>query len=225
MQPDPAARPVVFAGPSLAHLPAAERARLELRPPARRGDLEALLQRERPGTAVLIDGLFGWSLAVTPTECRELLLAGWTLCGASSMGALRASELWSVGMIGIGEVYTMLRLGHVRADDEVVVAYHPDTHAELGASLVHVRAVLTRIARHLPSPEVGLQALALAREIYWLERSWPRLFARWREHGLGEPVLEHARAAALDARHHPKILDAELAVRSVLAGLWTSNPT
>jgi hypothetical protein len=218
-------RPIVFAGPSLAHLPAATRSLVELRPPARRGELEALLQRDRPGVVVLIDGLFGSSLAVTPTECRELLLAGWTLSGASSIGALRAAELWSVGMIGIGEVYAMLRLGHIRADDELAVAYHPDTHEELGASLVHVRYVLDRIKPHLPHPDVAHEALALAREIYWLERSWPRLFMRWREHGIGDAVIERARAASRDARCHPKVLDAELAVRSVLAGIWISSTT
>jgi TfuA protein len=217
--------PIVFAGPSLAQLPAVTRGRIELRPPARRGDLEALIQRDRPGVVVLIDGLFGWSLAVTPTECRELLLAGWTLCGASSIGALRASELWSVGMIGIGEVYAMLRLGHIRADDELAVAYHPDTHEELGASLVHVRYVLDRIERHLPSPEVAPRALALARELYWLERSWPRLFARWREHGITDGVIERARAASRDPRCHPKVLDAELAVRTVLASTWIPSAT
>jgi hypothetical protein len=220
--PDP--RPIVFAGPSLAHLPAAERARLDVRPPARRGDLEALLQRE-PGVAVLIDGLFGWSLAVTPTECRELLLAGWTLCGASSMGALRASELWSVGMVGIGEIYTMLRLGHIRADDEVAVAYHPDTHAEISASLVHVRYLLDRAERHLARQGVAVRALELARAIYWMERSWQRLFAAWREHGIDEAVIEYCRAAAADVRRHPKVFDAELAVRSVLAGIWIPNAT
>jgi hypothetical protein len=213
-------RPIVFAGPSLAHLPAAARAAIDLRPPARRGDLEALQRYDRPGVALLIDGLFGWSLAITPTECRELLLAGWTLCGASSMGALRASELWSVGMIGIGEIYGMLRLGHIRADDELAVAYHPDTHAELGPTLVHVRAVLDRLQPHLPRPGLARQALELARQIYWLERSWPRVFASWRAHGIEEAVIERAHRAALDARCHPKVQDAELAVRSVLADLW-----
>lgn len=223
MPADP--RPIAFAGPSLAQLPAATRSLIELRPPARRGDLAALLHHDRAGVAVLIDGLFGGSLAVTPTECRDLLLAGWTLCGAASIGALRASELWSVGMIGIGEVYTMLRLGQIRADDELAVAYHPDTHEELGASLVHVRYVLERIKQHLPHPGVAHEALALAREIYWPERSWSRVFARWSEHGVGGAAIERARGAARDPRCHPKVLDAELAVRSMLAGIWISNPT
>ena len=142
-------RPIVFAGPSLARLPAPLRERIDLRPPVRRDDLTALLKLP-PGRAVIIDGLFGQSLAVTPTECRELLLAGWTLWGASSMGALRASELWSLGMMGVGDIYLMMRSGVVTADDEVAVGYHPDTHEELTASLVHVRAVLSRLERKAP---------------------------------------------------------------------------
>jgi TfuA protein len=212
-------RPIVFAGPSLSRLPAADRERIEPRPPARRGDLEALLRRP-PGCAVLIDGLFGQAMAVTPTECRELISAGWTLWGASSMGALRASELWSVGMIGVGEVYTMLRSGVVMADDEVAVGYHPDTHEELTASLVHVRAILRQLEGQGAARDELMAALELARGIHWLERSWRRLLTAWRNSGLRGELLEYADRLRQDPDYHPKVKDAEYAVRAATTELW-----
>src|SRR5262245_52797920 len=117
--------PIVFGGPSLSSVSEQHLKAVELRPPAARGDLAALLTRE-PGTALLVDGLFGSSMAVSPAECRDLLMNGWILCGAASIGAIRAAELWSVGMIGFGEIYSLMRLDKIQRDDEVAVAYHAD---------------------------------------------------------------------------------------------------
>jgi hypothetical protein len=209
--------PVVFAGPSAEGLRRRYAGRCEFRPPIRRGELEALADGA-PRTAVLLDGLFASSLAVTPTECRVALNRGWTLVGAASIGALRASELWSVGMIGVGTVYQMLRLGVIESDAEVAVAYHPETYRELTASLVHVRALLAAV---YPGPaEHGRResALAVAREIYWAERSWSALRAAWQRAGTDSALLRAALLESEAPRHHPKPADAALALRCVLDG-------
>lgn len=216
--------PVVFAGPSLRGLSRAERTAIELRPPAKRGDIEALLQR-KPGTALIVDGLFGAQMAVTPTECRQVLEAGWRLCGAASIGALRASELWSVGMLGLGEIYALLRLGVVDADAEVAVAYHPETFAELGASLVHVRAVLARAVQRGLEAERARLMLDVAREIYWAERSWSLLGATWRAAGVDAKQFTLVLELGKDPAHHPKVRDAEHSVGALLADLWLQGPT
>lgn len=220
-RPDP---PVVFAGPSLRGLSHAERTAIDLRPPAKRGDIEALLQ-QRPGTALIVDGLFGSQMAVTPTECRQVLEAGWRLCGASSIGALRASELWSVGMLGLGEIYALLRLGVVDADAEVAVAYHPETFAELGASLVHVRAVLALAIQRGLERERARLMLDVARELYWAERSWSLLAATWRAAGMDPKQIAVVLELGKDPAHHPKVRDAEHSVRALLADVWLQTPT
>ncbi|GAC1578246.1 MAG: hypothetical protein NVS3B20_09450 [Polyangiales bacterium] len=210
-------RPIVFAGPSLSAVPDAEVARLDVRPPAKRGDLEALVASTTPRTVLLLDGLFGSSLAVAPMECRHLLAAGFTLCGASSMGALRASELWSLGMIGIGEIYAMLRVGGVADDDELAVAYHPDTHREITVALVHVRALLA----HVGSPLADrMLALKVARSVFWMERSWNRLFEAWHVAGLPSVLAQEVRGFAGLPAMHPKARDAQLAVHCILEELW-----
>lgn len=216
--------PIVFGGPSLSHLPAGSRRRIELRPPARRGDLEALAGESRPATVVLVDGLFGGAMAVTPTECRHLLDAGWRVLGASSMGALRASELWSLGMIGVGDIYTLFRLGVLRSDADVAVAYDPDGFSELTISLVYVRSVLSAMERRQELS--ALQArkfLARARAVYWCDRTWERLGREWRDGNLNARALARAIELIRDPRLDPKKTDAVLAVHSVLAQRWVEH--
>jgi len=215
------APPVVFAGASLPEIPGTLAGRIELLPPARRGDLGRLCARGEPGVALLIDGVFSHALAVTPTECRELIEAGWTLVGAASMGALRASELWSVGMIGVGEIYTLYRTGVLTSDGEVAVALHPDDHRELTASIVHLRAVLQRLAEEdAMSLAEARHCLDAARGIHFLERSWAACARAWAALGVAEQALRRAQEYAGDRRLHPKIRDAEQALRSLLADIW-----
>lgn len=212
--------PIVFAGPSAADLPSWMAERIDLRPPAARGDLEALIAEAPPGRVVLIDGLFGASMAVSPTECRMLLEEGWQVLGASSMGALRASELWSMGMIGVGEIYTMLRLDVVTADAELAVCYHPDTFEEISVSLVHLRAVLAGLATRPSVAEATPALLAAARRLYWPERSRPALRRAWREEGISDPDVALVLERLADPRAHPKHNDARLAIRTALAASW-----
>lgn len=219
-------KPIVFAGSSLGPLAEDRRGRIELRPPVRRGDLELLLDGRPPGTAVLIDGFFGSNLSVTPTECRQLLDAGWRLLGASSMGALRASELWSVGMIGVGEIFMLFRLGVLRSDADVAVALNARTFEEVTASVVHVRAVLSLLEQGGQITGAGARKLLrAARALHWFERSWDDTIAAWERDGLDPTVSERARRLALDDTLHPKKRDAAQVIDCVLARRWVERTT
>ncbi|MFH8342824.1 TfuA-like protein [Streptomyces sp. AM6-12] len=224
MWPSDTARPIVFGAASVQPLDPAVLAGVELRPPVRRGDLAPLLGR-RPGTVVLIDGLFGGSMAVTPTECREVLDAGWTLVGASSMGALRAADLWPLGAIGIGDVFTLYRLGVLRSDADVATLLNAEGgHAELTVSVVHLRAVLAAAAgAGIVAPAVRTAMSRAAEDIHWTERSWPACRLAWRELGVPEPVIAAALRLGRDTSLHPKVRDADTALRSVLSDTWTGD--
>lgn len=219
-------KPIVFGGPSLSEVPAGTRARLDVRPPVRCGDFNPLLEESHPGTVVIIDGVFNSSLAITPTECRHLLQRGWRLIGASSMGALRASDLWSVGMIGIGDVFTLYRLGVLRSDADVAVALNAETFEEATASVVHVRAVLSSLElRGEISGGAARRFLRMSRDIYWFERHWDDVIAVWARNGLPSTAADSARALMADPFHHPKKRDALLAINSVLAYRWVEPVT
>ncbi|MEU6373898.1 TfuA-like protein [Streptomyces sp. NPDC046909] len=224
MWPIDTARPIVFGGASVRPLDPALPAAVELRPPVRRGDLTPLLDR-RPGTVVIIDGLFGGSLAVTPTECRELLDAGWTLVGASSMGALRAADLWPLGAIGVGDVFTLYRLGALTSDADVATTLDADAgFAELTVSVVHLRAVLAAaVASGVLAPALRTAMSRAAEDVHWTERSWPACRAAWRELGVSEPLVSAVLRLGRETSLHPKVRDADTTLRSVLANDWIGD--
>ena len=51
------------------------------------------------------------------------------MLGAASMGALRAVEMSRFGMIGVGTIFRWFRDARLVAEDELAVAYDPDTGA------------------------------------------------------------------------------------------------
>jgi TfuA protein len=217
--------PVVFGGPSLALLSPKARGQCVLNPPIRRGDLEALSSSKRPGTAILVDGVFGSSLSVTPLECRILISAGWLLIGASSMGALRAAELWSAGMVGIGEVYSLLRAGVVRSDADVATLYSEDGERELTASMVHVRSIVQEVFdRGLLSMTAARKAVRAAQDIFWVDRAWSEVSAAWSDAGIASAAIDLALKLNTMPEHHPKCRDAKNAVHAALAHVWTASP-
>jgi len=214
-------KPVVFAGSSISDLPDDKRSCLDIRPPAKRGDLDCLIADRKVGTVILIDGLFGSSLSITPTECRKLLQKGWCLIGASSMGALRANELWSVGMIGIGSVFMMFRLGMLRSDADVAVALHPNSFKELTASIVHIRSILYQMEkRKVLSGTFARKLLQSSRKFYWAERTWDDIICDWKKNGLSTTDAALAHKLISDTNYHPKKQDALVAVNSILAKRW-----
>jgi hypothetical protein len=171
-------RPVVFLGPSL---PPDEAAALlpgaRFRPPIRRGDLRPLLDDPPPAVGI-VDGEFFQGLAVSPKEILPLLQRGVPVYGASSMGALRAVELESDGMRGVGRIFELFRSGRLIADDEVALVFCPATLLPLSEPLVNIRLALGAAHR------AGLISLAeligltrRMKRLYFPDRSRERLFA------------------------------------------------
>src|SRR5262245_32336956 len=133
---------IVYLGPSLPKSEAAELLAADFRPPVRRGDLMECSPRS---VVVIIDGEFGQSLSVSPKEILELLDRGTCVIGASSMGALRAAELESCGMVGCGWVFESYRSGRIVRDDEVALTFSPFDLQALTVPLVNVRCWLERL--------------------------------------------------------------------------------
>lgn len=175
----------MFAGPTLARArrmtSLALPPEVEVLPPAGRGDVAALIRTRPPGGLVLVDGLFHQRLAVGHAELRDALAAGWRVWGLSSMGAIRARELASLGMRGFGQVYAMYTASDrdVR-DDEVVLLHAPaPTYEELSEPLVHLRHALASFARRalLAAPDAEELAAELA-DSYFGDRTLARFAAR-----------------------------------------------
>lgn len=63
------------------------------------------------------------------------------------MGALRASELDSLGMVGIGYVYKQYAEGIITADDDVAVVFDSETLEAISDSLVNMDYVFNEAVK------------------------------------------------------------------------------
>lgn len=113
--------------------------------PIKRGDLSLAL-KENPDIIGIIDGVFHQNSSVGHKEILNVLNKGIKVVGASSMGALRASELDSLGMIGIGYVYRQYATGKVASDDDVAVMLDSETLEALSEPLINMDYVFTNAA-------------------------------------------------------------------------------
>lgn len=114
-------------------------------PPAKQGDVLSVAVNEHPNAIVLIDGCFGQSLSVWHKELLFCLSNGIHVFGASSMGAIRAAECESFGMVGIGSIFRQFKNGSLEDDDEVAVAHSLDGAKCLSIPMVNIRATLENI--------------------------------------------------------------------------------
>src|SRR5262245_30221842 len=89
------------------------------------GDIIRCL-RLKPRQIIIIDGYFEQQGAVWHKEILQALAQGIQVFGASSMGALRAAELSTFGMVGFGEIYRLYKDAVIIDDDEVALIHHTD---------------------------------------------------------------------------------------------------
>jgi hypothetical protein len=147
-------------------------------PPLGRDDLYAA--RERGGSVFLIvDGVFGHRLAVSPREVVDVVRDGALILGASSMGAIRAAECAPAGVQGVGLIYRLYRLGLLDSDDEVAVAYDPEKgYGTASVPLVNVRYAMSKaVHAGLITRSMSMSIVEAARRLHFSERTWPKILA------------------------------------------------
>lgn len=116
---------------------------LVLRPPVKRGDIERLVAQSPSSNLAIVDGVFHAHPAVGHTEILDALSAGWRIWGLSSMGAIRACEMDTLGMTGFGEVYRQFASDPDMSDDEVTLIHQAqEPFLSLSEPLIHIRKFL-----------------------------------------------------------------------------------
>lgn len=108
----------------------------------KRGDLVEL--PEDVSVVGIVDGVLLSDAAVGHREILQLLRRGTKVIGGGSMGALRAAELDSLGMRGVGRIYEEYSSGRIEGDDEVVLMFDPFTLAALSEPLINLRLNIER---------------------------------------------------------------------------------
>ncbi|MGN7292797.1 TfuA-like protein [Rhizobium sp. SAFR-030] len=165
---------VVFVGPSLPDAAAVAGGSVDIRPPARQGDVMRALE-DGASAIGLIDGFFEM---VAPVWHKELLFAlsqGVPVLGAASMGALRAAECEAFGMLGIGRIFDDYAFG-ARVDDADVALLHGPAelcYPSLTVPIVNLDATLENAVRlDILDPSQAARLAEAGRSLFYKNRTW-----------------------------------------------------
>lgn len=155
-------------------LDSTEDVNVEYKRPIKRGDLSLAL-KENPDIIAIIDGVFHQSSAVGHKEILKVIKNGVKVYGASSMGALRASELDSLGMVGVGYVYNQYATGEVDSDDDVAVMLDSDTLEALSEPLINMKYVFTEAVKEsIISESEKDELINIAKKTYYPQRNYAK---------------------------------------------------
>ncbi|MCI4239268.1 TfuA-related McrA-glycine thioamidation protein [Dickeya dianthicola] len=117
-------------------------------PPVRRGDIQTLIESESPATIVIVDGTYHAYPAVSHVEIKNALKQGWNVWGMSSMGALRAAEMYTLGMRGYGSVFQRFVQDKDLPDDYVALVHGTESPwFPVSEPLVHIEYLLQEAVR------------------------------------------------------------------------------
>ena len=146
--------------------------------PIKRGDLNHDI-KENPDIIGIIDGVFHQSSAVGHREILNVIKKGIEVYGASSMGALRASELDSLGMHGIGYVYNQYATGKIVSDDDVAVMLDSETLEALSVPLINMDYVFNNAyAENIITENEKDELLKIAKETYYPQRNYAQTLSK-----------------------------------------------
>lgn len=203
---------VVFLGPSLPESRARAIVDVEILPPAKRGDL---LRAAEQGAEIicLIDGVFFQDCSVAHREVLRALDGGCRVLGASSMGALRASELDVYGMEGVGEIYRLYKSGELISDDEVALIFDPINFEPMSEPLVNIRHNL-RVALEMGAIDATVhdRLFQAAVALYFPDRTYERIIE---DAGLFEQERTRFRSFLARDKRDLKMEDATRAMERV----------
>ena len=142
--------------------------------PIQRGDLGQAL-KEHPDIIAIIDGVFHQNSAVGHKEILNVMKSGIKVFGASSMGALRASELDSLGMVGVGYVYSQYATGEVDSDDDVAVMLDSESLEALSEPLINMKYVFTNaVSEGILSEDEKDKLLSIAKNTFYPKRNYAK---------------------------------------------------
>lgn len=181
---------IIFAGPSLAGC-TPELPDVAYLPPASQGDVyRAALKR--PIAIGIIDGFFDRVPAVWHKEILWAMAQGIHVFGSASMGALRAAELASFGMVGVGRIFEEYRDGILNDDDEVALVHGTAEvgYREISEPMVNIRFTLADAeSEDVLSSRVRTSIEEIAKKLHYPERRYSTILELGAASGLPDAEL------------------------------------
>ena len=195
----------VFTGPTLPASDASSVLEAVYLPPVRQGDVYRAVAHHRPRALGIIDGYFQQVPSVWHKEILWAMAQGVHVFGSASMGALRAAELATFGMRGVGRVFEAYRDGSLAPyeaeafeDDDEVAVVHGAAEAgfvPLSEAMVNIRCTLASAVKAGVIAATTRDTLVrLAKDLFYPDRSYQRLLACGAKHGLAVTDLGALRA-------------------------------
>jgi hypothetical protein len=193
---------ILFAGPTLHGEIAAGRLagapEIACRGPARQGDI-ARAVRDGAAAIGLVDGRYEDVAAPWHKEILFALAQGVAVLGGGSLGALRAAECASFGMIGVGAIFERYVSGALVDDSDVAQLHAPAEmdYFPLTEALVNIEETFSvLVAAGLIDVKTGADLRAFARAMFFKTLSFEAVVR-----GAALAPGEAARLIALVARH------------------------
>jgi hypothetical protein len=207
---------VVFCGPTVDNGTVQDVLKgAEVLPPVSQGDVYRVALR-KPTTIAIIDGYFEQVPSVWHKEILWAMCRGIYVFGAASMGALRAAELESFGMVGKGEIFEACRAG-LLDDDDVAIVHGPAETGYLCASdaMVNIRATLRKAASlEIICPETLSMLERIAKSTFYAHRTYAGLLEQAGE-SVEQAELARLRTWITSSRVDQKREDALELLRSI----------
>ena len=206
-------KPVVYTGTSISHSDARKILDADYRAPVRRHDLRRILALASPPEIIgIIDGVFFDNAAVAHREIIEALKSGIIVVGGGSMGALRASELETYGMIGVGKVFEMYRNGIIESDDEVAVTFDAGSNEALSVPLVNIRMTVEAAKNAgVIDPVQAAAIIGIARKLFYPDRNYQNVVFESEKNGIisgieKKKLLDFIKLNEVDIKYQDAIL-------------------
>jgi hypothetical protein len=202
--------PAIFVGPTLTPAEIAAAGNFVCLPPVAQGDVYRVARRGARLIGI-IDGYFSGAPSVWHKEILWAMSEGVAVFGSASMGALRAAELHTFGMRGVGRIFEAYRDGALEDDDEVAVLHGPAEIGYLATSepMVNIRATLEAAGRNGVVGEPTRVALeSFGKSLFFGERSWPTIMKAAPRLGVARSEVAALEAWLPERRIDQKRLDA-----------------
>ena len=200
----------IFTGPTISAAEARSELEAVYLPPAAEGDVYRVTL-QRPQAIGIIDGYFQSLPTVRHKEILWAMSRGVHVFGSASIGALRAAELGTLGMVGVGIIFKQYRDEVLEDDDEVAIAHGP---AEIGfqaasEAMVNIRMTLQKAELlNVISTELRVALEKIGKELFYPDRNYSLLLRCASESGLPETHLARLRQWLTKNRVNQKKQDA-----------------
>ncbi len=170
-------------------------------PPIQRGDIWNDI-KDRVQVIAIIDGKFHQNLPVSINEIMDGLRCGIVIYGSSSMGALRAAELQTQGMVGHGKIFEFIRDNPYFRDDYLGQVFEEKRERLQKKSRPYIDFyfnVEAMVSSSQISRRTGDALNTLYRNFPYPDRNWENLKQEIKKDHQGNPGMLRA---AEKAAHH-----------------------